>query len=104
MEATSKNIAHIGVLSLSNKISINEKIAYTNIDQDLVVMSQDGLYYGINETGAKIWELLETKTQSLQTIYDYMQIKYAVGKKQCLDELKKFISDLAAKKIIVITP
>ena len=47
-------------LNLSSVVSRNDDVAYTYIDDEMVLMgAEDGLYYGINCVGAEIWKHLE---------------------------------------------
>ena len=91
-------------ISLTSQISRNPDVAYTQIDDDLVVMGpEDSLFYGINPVGTKIWSLLETDTLSLHAICDLIQQYYDVTASMCIEDTTRFIEAMAAQKMILIT-
>lgn len=48
-------------LKLSDKIQRNQNILSSQIDQEIVLFSEDNnAYYGLNATGSMIWDILET--------------------------------------------
>jgi len=47
-------------LKLSVKIQRNQNVLISQIDQEIVLFSEDNnAFYGLNETGSIIWDMLE---------------------------------------------
>lgn len=90
-------------LNLTSKISRSPDVAFTQIDDDLVMMgSEDGLFYGVNSVGTEIWSLLEFKTLSLSDICSEIQQNYDVTEEQCLEDSKQFITAMVEKKMLIV--
>lgn len=94
----------LSTLSLTTKISRNPEVAFTQIDDDLVMMGpKDNLFYGVNSIGTKIWSLLEFKVLSLNEICECIQHEYEVTEAQCIDDTMHFITDLVEQNMLVIS-
>jgi len=91
-------------LSEKSTISINQQVAFTQIDEDIVLMGPDnGLFYGINALGAEIWLLLKSQKHSLKTIYEHIQQRYDIDEIQCIADVNHFFAMLQKEGFISIT-
>ena len=91
-------------ISLNSTISRNPDVAFTQIDDDLVMMGpEDNLFYGVNPVGTKIWSLLEFDTLSVSDICEHIQQDYAVTGPTCIEDTMHFIQAMAAQNMVVIT-
>lgn len=90
-------------ISINSTISRNPDVAYTQIDDDLVMMGpEDSLFYGVNPVGTQIWSLLESNTLSLREICEHIQQDYAVEQSTCIEDITLFIEAMAAQNMVVI--
>lgn len=90
-------------LDLTSKISRNPDVAFTQIDDDLVMMGpEDNLFYGVNAVGTDIWSLLEFKNLSLNELFEHVQDVYAVTKAQCIEDITQFVGAMVEKNMLVI--
>lgn len=87
-------------LNLTDVIQKNLDIAYTHIDEDMVVIGEDGLFHGVNAVGTDIWSLLESGATSLQTICDYLLERYDTTEEQCITDVKNFVNCLITQKMV----
>lgn len=87
-------------LNLTNIIQKNLDIAYTHIDEDMVVIGEDGLFHGVNAVGTDLWSLLESGETSLQTICDYLLQHYDTTEEQCITDVKNFVNSLITQKMV----
>lgn len=67
---------------------------------DLVMMSVgDNVYIGLNEIGARIWDLLETP-RSLPDLCRVLMADYEVGADACQADVEAFLDDLERRGAI----
>lgn len=66
------------------------------IGEDLVMMSMtNGRYIGLNEVGARVWDLIETSCD-LDALCARLETEYEVAPAVCRAEIEAFISELVA--------
>lgn len=91
-------------LALTSKISRNPAVAFTQIDDDLVMMGpKDNLFYGVNAVGAKIWSLLECEALSLNEICERIKMDYDVTEAQCVEDSMQFVDAMIEQNMFVIS-
>lgn len=89
--------------NLSSQLIVNPNVAYTKIDDDVVMMGiQDGQLYSINGVGAIIWNLLESSPMSTEALCEYVQTNFNVEPTQCRSDVSKFIDDMITQKMILV--
>lgn len=94
-----KNISN---LSPSALVSRSEKIVSSEIDGETVMMSVDmGSYYGLNEIGTRIWELIESP-RTISDICDQLTKEYKVEPETCRKEIFDFLSTLTEEEIVEV--
>lgn len=78
----------------------NPELIAADMDGEKVMMSiADGKYYGINQVGSRIWELLESPA-SVEEICRKITDEFEVEESQCRSDLNKFLEDLLANDIV----
>lgn len=91
-------------LVLTSKISRNPDVAFTQIDDDLVIMGpEDSLFYGVNAVGTKIWTLLEFNTLTLNEICEQIQHDFAVTEAQCIEDSMQFVNAMVEQNMLVLS-
>ena len=92
------------LITETSKITANQQVAFTEIDDDVVMMGPDnGLFYGTNCVGAEIWNLLQSNVLSLSAICNQIQQIYDVEESQCATDVKQFVEDLMAQGMLIVT-
>jgi len=73
-----------------------------DLSGDVVILHlKDGIYYELNETGARIWELIQQPC-SLGTVLDALVADYEVDQQQCEADLLALIEDMVGRGLIEI--
>lgn len=73
----------------------------TNLDDDVVVMNIDsGLYYGMEKTAQRIWDLLEN-AQTLESLISILSQEYKVEPAVCRADIQQFVQDLVEEGLVV---
>ncbi|HQH42040.1 MAG TPA: lasso peptide biosynthesis PqqD family chaperone [Bacteroidales bacterium] len=79
----------------------NPDLIFSDMDGETVMMSiQNGEYYGLDEVGSRIWQLLENP-ESAETLTQKLIEEYEVPQETCLSDVMEFLNILAEKQLIV---
>ncbi len=69
-------------------------------DGDVVILSmQDGMYYGLNEVGARIWGLIQQPVR-ISKLVEILLSEYEVDPDQCYQELLELLTELLSRGLI----
>lgn len=69
---------------------------------DLAILNlKDGVYYGLNSVGSRIWSLLQNP-KSVAEIRDTLLAEYNVEAEVCTRELIALLSNLSSKQLIEV--
>jgi len=83
-------------------LSRNSDIIASKIDNETVMMDIDfEKYYGLEEVGTRVWELLETQT-SFDQLCEKLVCEFDVSIEQCKTDVIPFILDLIEQKMLSI--
>ncbi len=85
-----------------NSVLKNEKVASRIIEgQAFIVTPLNSTLHLLNETGTRIWELIEEK-KNIETIIEYVCANYDIDRTAVEKDVGKFIEILGKKGIIKI--
>jgi len=77
-----------------------ESALSTTIDGETVILHQDiGKYYGLNEVGTLVWELLE-EPRSVEEVCQEVAGVYDVEYGRCRSDVEELLVDLAEKDLV----
>lgn len=62
-------------------------------DEIMMMSPEHGRYIGMNEVGARIWDLIETPQEST-AIYAQLQREFAVSSEACEAEVNAFLEEM----------
>lgn len=89
----------INILNNTKIAAIPDQVS-TNLEDEAVILSlKDGVYYGLNPVGARIWELLQVP-RTVAELSDIILQEYNVEPSQCQDDLVKLLNELASRGLI----
>jgi len=81
----------------------NDEVFANEIDGEAVMMNiQTGKYYGLDEIGSRIWELMEHKIQ-VKEIIGQLQKEYDVSEQQCKTDVLNLLNELKSNQLIEIS-
>ena len=81
-------------------VSRSADILASDLDQQTVMVDiQNGNYYGLGETGSRIWQLIESPI-SISSLCEALIEEFAIDLQQCLSDTIDFIATLAKKEIV----
>jgi len=72
----------------------------STLDGEIVMMSVDnGEYYGLDEIGTRIWELLE-KPIVIDNLINCLTNEFEVDRQECEQDTLDFLEDMFSRKLI----
>lgn len=78
--------------------SVNESA----LDGEIVILdAATGNYYGLDETGSRIWALLK-RHDDMEKVIQSMLDEYDIDEKILRDDVTKFINALRSKGLVII--
>ena len=82
--------------------AISQQVSCELADETVVLALDEGIYYGLNPVGRRIWELL-TEARTLKEICDVLLNEYNVELERCEQEVRTLLDELSEKKLIEVT-
>lgn len=90
------------ILALDSVVQRNPKLVASQMDGEVVMMSiDDGAYYGLDEIGSRIWELMENQVM-VNNILDSLLEEFEVEREECLIDTLEFLNDLMDKNLLLV--
>ena len=72
-------------------------------DEIMMMSPEHGKYIGVNEVGARIWELIETPSD-VATVCEELQREFEVSPEICKAEVDSFLAEMEKHGAIVVNP
>lgn len=89
-------------ITIDSTISQIEDIVASDIDNEKVMMSiEKGQYFGLEPTGSRIWEMIETPAK-VSVIIDTLMGQFDVDRETCERDLLAFLGELDEAGIIQV--
>ena len=90
-------------LNLDSVVQRNPKLIANQMDGEIVMMSIDnGEYYGLDETGSRIWELIELPAR-VGALIESLMAEFDVSKEDCESDTIEFLNDLFDKGLLLVS-
>ncbi len=79
-----------------------EELLASSFGAELVILNlKDGVYYGLEDVGARIWSLLQ-RPATVAAIRDSLVAEYDVEPVRCGRDLRSLLEDLAGRGLIEV--
>ena len=90
------------VISLHSKVrSDPEQISVELAGEVVILSTKSGVYYGLDEVGARIWHLLK-EPKTIQDLLDTILKEFDATADQCEPDLLDLLDDLRSKGLMEI--
>ncbi len=87
-------------LSRSSKIVVSKDVVSCDLGGETAMLEmKEGVYYGLNEMGTVIWELIQ-KPVTIQEIVDKILEEYEVDEKTCYGDVAELLEQMLENKLI----
>jgi len=75
----------------------------TRLGDEVVILGlRDSVYYGLDDVGARIWDLLQTR-RTLSEILDVLVTEYEVPRERAAADLSALVADLQGRGLVAIS-
>ncbi|MEZ4708517.1 MAG: PqqD family peptide modification chaperone [Caldilineaceae bacterium] len=99
----------MNTLTKNSAIDLDSVVTATNdqisahLDDEVVILGyQSGAYYGLDEVGLFIWDLLQ-EPQKVSNICQAVLQEYDVQPADCERDVLTFLADLKSKQLVAVT-
>lgn len=82
----------------ASKTQISSDLA----DEAVILSLKSGTYYGLNEVGAKVWQLIQ-QPQTLSSIREALLSEYDINVESCDRDLIELLTALKAAELIEVS-
>lgn len=90
-------------ISLSTVISPAPNQVASELNDEAVILNMDsGIYYGLNDVGARIWKLIQQPC-SIGKLTETLLAEYDVDHEVCTLELVRILQELKAASLIEVS-
>lgn len=87
-------------VSLAHRLQRSDEVLFQNLDGEAVLLDlARETYFGLNEVGTRVWELLET-TPLLSDVSARLQLEYDVDQEQAEADLLALASRLIESGLV----
>ena len=91
-----------GTISESAIVVAAADVLVSEFGDELVLLNlRDGVYYGLEDVGARVWALLRQPT-TLPAIRDTLVSEYDVEPERCEQDARALIGDLVTRGLVTI--
>ena len=88
------------MIRLDDTITVNEDLMVAVLDGEMVLLNtQSGTYFGLNEVGSRIWELA-SEPKMIKDILHTLAQEYSVDQTQLEGDVLQFINSLFKRSLI----
>jgi hypothetical protein len=83
-------------------VATQEQVSSDLAGEAVILNLKDGLYYGLDAVGARIWTLIQ-QPQSVAALRDAIVAEYDVEAERCERDILTLLTNLAAAQLIEVT-
>lgn len=88
------------VLTLETVVIASSEQVYSKLGDEVVILNlRNGVYYGLDPIGTRIWELIQTP-HSVRQVCEVLLAEYDVSFEQCAADVLALMRDLQAQGLI----
>ena len=87
-------------LDINSRLTRNPELITADMDGDTVMMNiANGKYFGINEVGSRVWELLESPV-SVADLCRHIAAEFEVDDSRCRSDLLKLLAEMLEHDVV----
>lgn len=91
-----------GMLTLNSTVSVAKDVVSCDLVEEAALLNlKDGVYYGLNPVGARIWNLLQ-KPIVVKDILETLLNEYDVDEDVAEDDLMELLEELREKELVKV--
>lgn len=89
-------------LSLDDVVRASRAQISSRLGEDTVILElDDGVYYGLDDVGSRVWELLK-EPRAVRELRDAVVAEYDVDAERCAADLLGLLSEMAERGLVEV--
>jgi len=81
-------------------VAVQEQVVSADLEDEVVILNlKDGVYYGLNPVGARIWNLLQ-QPRTVGEIRDIILQEYETSPQRCEEDLRRLLQEMDGRGLI----
>lgn len=85
----------------SQVVAVEEQISSNLAGESVILQLRSGVYYGLNEVGAHIWDLIQ-QPKTIEAIRASLLAEYEVTPEVCQQDLTVIVEELVAAGLVEV--
>jgi len=87
-------------LTPESRVVVSDEQVHTSLGDEAVILGLgDGVYYGLDAVGARVWSLLAAPRQ-VSEIVTVVTEEFEVGRERCEQDVLALLGELAERRLI----
>lgn len=82
-------------------VAAKDQVSCDLAGEEVILSLKDGMYYGLNPVGARIWQLIQ-EPKTVNELRDVILSEYEVEPDLCERDVLALLRELAAKRLIEV--
>lgn len=79
----------------------NPDVAFTQVDEDVVFLKPElNHFFGVNFMGAEIWNLVNAKESTIESVCKYITEHYEIDTEQCITDVTQFLHQMQEEQFL----
>lgn len=79
----------------------NSQVSSSMVDEVVILNHDKGMYYGLSEVGALVWNSLGSGIKSFDELCETIMSEYEVDRASCEEDISSLLNDLLREKLVV---
>jgi len=89
-------------ISLDSIVTVADDVVSCDLEDEAAILNlKDGIYYGLDPVGARIWKLLQ-KPVKVNEILETLLEEYEVGREECRGDLMELLEEMKDNGLVKI--
>jgi len=89
-------------INRSSRVAATTEVASAELQDEAVLLNlKDGVYYGLNPVGSRVWELVQ-EPRTVGEVCDTIASEYDVEPDRCERDVVSLVQELAASGLVEV--
>ena len=89
-------------MQMDDRFSTSDDVVSRDVSGEMVLLNLDsGTYFGLNEVGARIWQMLESGPVSISALRDQLLDEYEVDQAEVESSVIEIMQKLVDNQLVV---
>lgn len=91
-------------MQLNDSFAVSEEVVTRDVGGEMVLLNlSSGLYFGLDTVGARVWELLSQRSQTLAQVCDALEAEFDAPRQTIEADLLALAGQLSEQDLILST-